>query len=253
MALFPLLLVLQTTGGAVYASDYDARLDWAELYFVSFPLDGGIKHVHVRPGEKVSKGAILVELDKEPIEIRISQYEAELAASKPVLADAKREFEQAQSLYEQTVLADDELQRARHAYEKASAELAASRATLAYARWQLKKTSLVAPWQAWVVERNVEPGQMLVAEQRSKPQLVLARAGVMLATAVLPLSAANSIAIGQKAAVKVGDSSFPARVSSIAMHADSAEQEPRYRIDAEFTFTTDDVYLAGQDATVSLP
>ena len=172
------LLIPGMTAVAADAGDFDAVLEWSGIYVVNFPLDGGVANVYVRPGDRVSKGTKLVELNPAPLEIRISQYEAEVAASKPVLADAKREFEHARSLYEQTVLSDVELQRARHAYEKASAELSAARARLKYAQWQRDMASAVAPWDAWVVERSVEPGQMLVAEQRSKPLLVRCRSRV---------------------------------------------------------------------------
>jgi RND family efflux transporter MFP subunit len=247
------LLVLLATSIEVYARDFDAVLSWAEIHVVNFPLDGGIKQVHVRSGQRVNKGAKLIELDREPIAIRVKQYEAEVAARKPVLADARRAFEQAQSLYEQTVLADDELQRSQHAYEKASAELAASRARLDYARWQQKKAEVVAPWDAWIVQRNADPGQMLVAEQRSKPLLVLAKSGVMGATALLPKTAINSVRIGQNATVMIDERTFPARVSALAMQADPQGKEARYRLDVAFELAADDVYRAGQPATISLP
>ena len=104
------LLALATGTGRSVAGDHDAVLDWSGLHIVSFPLDGGVTSVHVRAGDRVARGDKLVELNTEPIEIRIDQYEAELAARKPVLADAKRDFEHAKSLYEQTVLSDVELQ-----------------------------------------------------------------------------------------------------------------------------------------------
>jgi RND family efflux transporter MFP subunit len=247
------LFVLQATSIDVYARDFDAVLSWAETHVVNFPLDGGIKQVHVRPGQRVRKGAKLVELDREPIAIRVRQYEAEVAARKPVLSDARRAFEQAQSLYEQTVLSDDELQRAQHAYDKASAELAASRARLDYARWQQKKAEMLAPWDAWIVQRNADPGQMLVAEQRSKPLLVLAKTGVMGATAVLPLTAIDSIKIGQTATVMIGEEIFPASVSSLAMQGDPQSGTVRYRLEVAFELAADDEFRAGQPATIRLP
>jgi len=248
-----LLLLLQGAGINTYASDFDATLYWAEIQVVNFPLDGGIKQVHVRPGEKVNKGAKLVDLDAEPIAIRIRQHEAEVAAARPVMADAGRAYEQAQSLYEQTVLSDDELQRARHAYEKASAELAAATARLDYARWQHKRARVLAPWDAWVVRRNAEPGQMLVAEQRSKPLLVLAKSAVMGASAEVPLAALDTVSVGQAASVKIGDKTFSARVSSFVLQADAQKGGARYRLDAVFSVPTDDVFRAGQAATISLP
>ena len=245
------LAVLAVTAGA-QAGNLDARLAWAGLYFVSFPLDGGIARVHVRPGDRVSKGARLVELDMEPIEITVSRRQAEVAALEPVQADTRRDFEHAQSLYEQTVLSDVELQRARHAYEKAAAELTASRARLKYANWQKRRAVATAPFDAQVVVREVEPGQMLVAEQRSRPLLVLARTGVMTARALLPLSSTVQLATGQSVEVVVDDKVYPAIVSSLGSPADGGDDQ-YYQVEAEFEHSRDEVLRAGQAAIIRLP
>ncbi len=247
------LLVLVVTASNADAGDYDAVLEWAGIYVVNFPLDGGVTHVHVRPGDRVSKGAKLVELNPVPLDIRIKQFQAEVAARRPALADAKREFEHAQSLYEQTVLSDVELQRARHAHEKAGAELAAASAQLEYALWQKAMASAAAPWDAWVVQRNVEPGQMLVAEQRSRPLLVLAKAELMAASAVLPLSSARVLQSGQAATVLIGDQQYVATVVSLGMTPEADIKQDSYRVVVEFAVDAKDVYRAGQAATIRLP
>lgn len=233
------------------ASEFDAVLDWAGLRAVTFPLDGSVSKVHVGVGQKVSKGAKLVELSMEPINIRIRQHEAELAARKPVLADARRDFDHAQSLYEQTVLSDVELQQARHAYERARAELAAAQARLDYARWQKQQASVSAPFDAWVVQRNVDPGQMLVAEQRANPVLLLARTGLMAARAGLPLSELRSLRTGDSVTVLVGERSFPARVSAIGMQPEGGGGA-NYMLEALFETGPNDVFRAGQAARVRL-
>lgn len=247
------LLFLTVTASSADAGDFEAVLDWAGIYVVNFPLDGGVANVYVREGDRVSKGTKLLELNPAPLDIRISQFQAELAANRPVLADAKREFEHAQSLYEQTVLSDVELQRARHSYEKATAELAASSARLSYAQWQRDMASVAAPWDAWVVERKVEPGQMLVAEQRSRPLLVLAKTGVMTARAELPLSSVQALATGQSARVLIGNRQYAAIVTSLGMRAETRAKAGYYEVEVEFEVRPDDAFRAGQAATIQLP
>lgn len=247
------LLFLSVTAGDADAGDFEAVLDWAGIYVVNFPLDGGVADVYVRPGDRVNKGAKLVALNLAPLEIRINQYQAEVAASKPVLADEKREFEHAQSLYEQTVLSDVELQRARHSYEKATAELAASRARLSYAQWQRDMASVAAPWDAWVVERKVEPGQMLVAEQRSRPLLVLAKTGLMTARAELPLSTVQALATGQSAEVLIENRQYAARVTSLGMRTQTGVKDGYYQVEVEFEPGPNDIFRAGQAAVIRLP
>lgn len=246
-------LVLLAGASHAGAAEFEAELDWAGLYIVNFPLDGGVTGVHVRPGDRVGKGDRLVELNAEPIEIRISQYEAELAAAKPVLADARRELEHAKSLYEQTVLSDVEVQRAQHAYDKAAAEMAASRARLEYARWQKRMATATAPFDARVIARNVERGQMLVAEQRSRALLVLASTGLMTARARLPLSSAQALETGQPVTVLVENKPHAATVTSLGIPADAADNDTGYLLEAEFQVGPEDGFRAGQGAMIRLP
>ncbi len=235
---------------SAHAADFDAVLDWAEIFVAGFPMDGSIAQIYVRPGQRVSEGATLIELDNEPIAIQVKLYQAEVAADKAVLAGAKRQFEQAESLYEQTVLADDELQRASNAYEKARAELTSARARLDYARWQLKKARVTAPWDALVVQRHADPGQILVAEQRAQPLLVLAKSGVMGAIADVPITRIDTISIGQRATVVVGGQSFPATVAAVALQRAAAEPGSRYRVEVAFDVNGERVLRAGQAATI---
>jgi|GEM_PF-1387597 len=248
-----LMMLLYALSPAAGANEFEAELGWAGLHVVNFPFDGGVIRVHVRPGDRVSKGRKLIELNPEPVDIRIRQYVAELDARKPVLADAKRDYEHAKSLYEQTVLSDVELQRSQHAYEKASAELAAARARLDHALWQKKQTVATAPFDGRVVARRVEPGQMLVAEQRSRPLLVLARTDRMTARALLPASSLQSLATGQPVKVLVEGREFAATVISLGMPPDVAAGSVNYLLEAEFQPGPEHTFRAGQAARVRLP
>lgn len=250
VALLTALCALFSSAGA---AELEAELGWAGLRHVNFPFDGGVTRVHVRPGDRVSQGAKLIELNPEPIDIRVSQYKAELDAREPVLADAKRDFEHAKSLYEQTVLSDVELQKARHAYEKAAAELAAARARLDFARWQRRQAAATAPFDALVVARDVEPGQMLVAEQRARPLLVLASTDRMVAMARIRPAALPSLSVGASVMVLVENREFAATVVSLGRSAKAGGDDAGYVLAAEFRPEPGQPLWAGQAARIRLP
>jgi RND family efflux transporter MFP subunit len=243
-------LVLPVTAAA---RDVQAVLDWSDKHVVSFPVNGRVEQVHVRAGERVSRGARLVELNTAPFDISLRQFEAAVAAHEPVLAEAKREYEQAGSLYEQTVLSDVELQRTQHAYEQARAELAEAKAKRQLARWRLDQARAVAPWDAWVIQRNVEPGQVLVDEQRSTPLLVLAKDGVMTARALLPAATIHTLHTGQQLSVLIDKSRREAEIISLGMQPEMADGEPGYRLEVRFSTTPEDDLRAGQAAVVQIP
>ena len=244
------LVVLPCTAAA---GDFQAVLDWTEKHVVSFPVNGLVERVHVRAGDRVTEGTALIELTTEPFDIRLRQFEAAVAAREPVLAEAKREYEQAGSLYEQTVLSDVELQRAQHAFEQARAELAEAKAALQLAHWLLDQTRAIAPWDAWVIQRNVEPGQVLVDEQRAAPLLVLAKDGEMTARALLPASEIRALRTGQQVSVLIDNSSRDADIISLGMQSESVDGEPGYRLEARFYGNSGDGFRAGQAAVIRLP
>lgn len=247
------LLCLAVFSGNAAARDLQAQLDWAEKYIVSFPVNGAVKRVYVSAGQHVAEGAPLVELDAEPFRIRLRQHEAAVAARGPVLAEAQREYEQARSLYEQTVLSDVELQRTQHAFEQARAELAQAEAALQLSRWRLNKTSSVAPWDGWVLLRDVEPGQMLVDEQRAEPLLVLGKAGAMIASAMLTAAEIRPLRTGQQLKVQVDNQAYEAEVVSLALQPETSIGESHYRLEARFEMAQDERFRAGQAAVIKLP
>jgi RND family efflux transporter MFP subunit len=247
------LVVLGGLSAIALASDYQAVLDWADTYVVSFPVQGRVTQVYVSEGERINRGAQLIELDAQSFKIALGQFEAAVAAQEPVLAEAKREFEQAGSLYEQTVLSEVELQRKQHTFEQARAELAQANAALWLARWRLDQTRAVAPWDAWVIRRNVDPGQVLVDEQLSTPLLVLARDGLMAARTVLPAATISALRIGQRVKVVIGSASRDAAITNLGMQYEENGNAPGYRLEVRFTTTQNDGFRAGQSAVIQLP
>ena len=235
---------------SVIADEFEAILEWSQLHVVGFQVDGGVIAVHARAGDRVNKGDKLIELNPEPAEMRVRQFRAELAARKPALSDAKREYEHAQSLYEQTVISDVELEKTRLAYEKAQADMASAQAQLDLARWKLDRKTAYAPWHGIVLQREVEVGDMLVAEQRTRRWMVLANTQKIAARATVPVSLAAGINTGDKVSVEAGGKSYDATIIEIG-HA-SIPADHGYSILAEFEPAVSSSLTAGMKAGLSL-
>lgn len=232
------------------ADELEAILEWSQLHVVGFEVDGSVIAMHARAGDRVSKGDKLIELNPEPAEIRVRQLSAELASRKPALADSRREYEHAQSLYEQTVLSDVELDKTRLAYDKAQADLASAQARLDMARWKLDKKTAYAPWDGIILERNIEVGDMLVNEQRSRRWMVLASTDRIAARATVPASTAAGIRTGNKVRVEAGGKSYDATIIEIEHQAEAGIQS--FSVLAEFAVTPADRLAAGMSARVIL-
>jgi HlyD family secretion protein len=232
------------------ADELEATLEWSHLHVVGFEVDGGVVAVHARAGDRVSKGGKLIELDPKPAEIRVRQFRAELASLKPALADSRREYEHAQSLYEQTVLSDVELDKTRLAFEKAQADIDRAQAQLDMARWKLDNKTAYAPWDGIVLERNIEVGDMLVDEQRSRRWMTLASTNMIAARTTVPAATAAAIRTGDKVRVAAGGKTYDATIIEIEHRPEQDMQN--FSLLAEFEITPADRVVAGMSARVTL-
>lgn len=211
-------IVLLLCGCAAFsamAAEYPARLDTAEKHIVSVAVEGLVSKVMVKPGDRVSKDQTLISLDTQPFQIKVDEKKARVAALKSAFQDAKRENDQAQSLYEQTVLSDVELQRIQIAYRIAGAELNEARAQLKLVQWELDNAVQRAPWSGWVLNSAVHSGQVIVGDVRSRPLIVLGRDGKLSATALIPPVVAAKLKLGEKLTIKVGAKKYSAEIRSL--------------------------------------
>ncbi len=75
--------VLLLASGFLMTADYrvgaPARLEGAVQRALVAPADGYLEHAHVRPGDEVSAGQVLVELAREDLELERRKWQSELA------------------------------------------------------------------------------------------------------------------------------------------------------------------------------
>ncbi|MCH5375021.1 MAG: efflux RND transporter periplasmic adaptor subunit, partial [Planctomycetes bacterium] len=131
----------------------------------SFPTGGRIAEVDVEVGSRIAEGSVLARIESV-------QQEQALRAAKAGVATAEADYRQAQADLDRqnTLLARGAATRiARDAAEDAmtisEGALAQARAELDQARKALKDTALLAPANAAVIEKMVEPGQVVGAAQ----------------------------------------------------------------------------------------
>ena len=243
---FVLLWLLQPA--VLLADTFDARLDWAGLRIVSAPVEGVVSEVLVRPGQRVSQGELLLQLHEAPHRYRLQQAQAAVDAIAPQRADALREKNDAEALYEQTVLSDVELQAAQIRYRQLDAEWRRARAALMLAQWRAGWTRIKAQQDALVIASEVAPGQVIAGDMRSKPLLWLASSQAMLAVASAPVSKLAALQPGEAVRVEVNGKQYDAVIQQIDLHN---IVDGKVKIAARFE--TNGSLIAGQPATLTLP
>jgi RND family efflux transporter MFP subunit len=122
---------------------------------------GMVSAVLVQPGQWVSEGQRLAVIDRSVQ----SQEAAQLAASVQVArADAElaqNELDRAEALVDRGFISKAEIDRKQAARDAAAARVRVAQAQLAAARARIGRLDVRAPEAGLVLERNVEPGQVV--------------------------------------------------------------------------------------------
>lgn len=173
-------------------------------------LPGQVTGIYFHSGQYVHAGDRLVQLDN-------SNQLAELASDRAAERLAKLNFERAQHLYAVRATSEEALEKARAAYESASAATGNVRATLA-------KLSVRAPFDGWIGVRQVSVGQYL------SPSTEIAALNVwdpLRAEFTVPQDEVGMLRVGQRAHLAVN--AFPGRRFSGKVTALGSEVDPASR------------------------
>ncbi len=148
---------------------------------------GTVQSVKVQAGDKVEKGALLIEIDPVVERRKLTQSEADLAVVKAnrgsvatKLAHAEAQLKRDEELSAKGLVAREtldqqkkELAVLRGDSKVSAAQIAKAQASLAEARDRLTETKIVAPMAGTVLERAINPGQVITAGTAQGGQTLL--------------------------------------------------------------------------------
>jgi RND family efflux transporter MFP subunit len=117
-----------------------------------------ITRITVRAGDTVSKGQLLIELERSDLESRLQQAAEKVRAVTARLTEAKQSLERTEQLYEQDLVAAAALDEARANHAALTADLASARQAVNEAEVAISFTEIQSPIDGRVVERFAEPG-----------------------------------------------------------------------------------------------
>ncbi len=139
-------------------------------------VSGVVDRVQVRVGQRVSKGTVLLRLDNTILQARFDEAVAEHVRAQADEADAKRELDRTQELFDRTVSSTTELDASNLRYVRAQAALSAAQARRVIAQKNLGDAELKAPFDGVVSAVPGAPGTVVAADCQPKT-LVLLRSG----------------------------------------------------------------------------
>ena len=236
---------------AAHAADLAATVEWARKASLATPVSGVIAAVHADVGAVVKKDGVLLSLDPQPFAADVKRAQAQVTQARVALSEAKRDREQADELYQRTVLSTVERDNAHNRFARAEAALAQAQAELTQAQYRLRHSELRAPFDGWVAARNAEPGQTVAATLEPPILFVLVGRGEYLARAQVPAADLANYKVGQAATVQAGGKRYRATLKSIGFEP-IKNTDRLYEL--AYVFSADDAVLRpGQPATVSPP
>jgi multidrug efflux system membrane fusion protein len=178
---------------------------------------GGMRNID--QGDWVQKGTVLAVVRQQDYQDKVQQAKAQLARSQAELEKAKLSFDRVSALYaSQSATKPD--------YDSAQAQLASTTASVSGAQAQLSEAnvalgycSLQAPFNGWVVSRNVDLGTLVGPATNG---FTLADTHSVKAVFGVPDTSMSRVRLGQRLAITTDafPQPFAGRVSAISPAAD---------------------------------
>jgi HlyD family secretion protein len=122
--------------------------------------------------DEVKKGQLIARIDPTLLQQAVRDAQAGLERNQAEIEQSEREYQRNEQLFQRKVLTEIEFNNAKYALAVARANLKSAQVTLDRARQNLSYTSIYAPIDGIVVERNVDIGQTVTASM-STPQIFL--------------------------------------------------------------------------------
>ena len=119
-----------------------------------------ITEMHVRAGDAVKAGQVLVRLDPRTAADQLASSQAQVAAAQAQLEAARKDFDRNRRLFEKQYISTAAMDLAETQFKAAEAQAKATAAQAGVATTQSSFTTLTAPFSGIVASVNVEVGDM---------------------------------------------------------------------------------------------
>jgi len=128
---------------------------------VSAQTSGEIKEFHFDVDDFVEKNSVILSLKDTAQLASIKKAQAAIKEAKALNLKAKQEYERIKTVYDKNLVSKSSLDEAQAQLQATNARLDASQAGLTQAQEQLSYTQVLAPYSGIVIQRHVEPGEVV--------------------------------------------------------------------------------------------
>ena len=186
-----------------YAIHTNGQVESLETATISTRMMGYITSVKVKPGEKVTKGQLMITLNSSDVLAKRGQAQAMVAEAQAALRDAQKDLDRYTQLYQQQSASAKELENIKLHYESIKSKAEAARQMQLEAEATLAYTNITAPFPGIVTQKYVNEGSMA---NPGMPLLVVEQQGAYQVNTSVDESEVGNVRPGVEAVVTIKSS-----------------------------------------------
>jgi RND family efflux transporter MFP subunit len=169
-------------------------------------VDGQVRRIFVHAGQGVTRGTPLLEINPQKQQATVQTAEANQRAREAALAFAQQDLKRTQGLYNEGIIARQQLDQAQANFDAALANVNANRASIREQQEQLHFFTIRAPSDGVVGDIPVHVGDRVTAQTIVTS---VTQAGQLEAYIYLPAEKASQVKIGTKVDIVAEDGKPP--------------------------------------------
>lgn len=210
---------------------YSAQIEPDATIDLAFRTDGYVTSIGERSGaggqmrllqtgDRIKKGEVLAQIERGQYDDKVQTAQANLAKAQAAVHKADQDYKRAVALQATNSITGPDYDSAEDEYQTAQAAQKAALAQLDQAKLKLGDTSLIAPQDGTVLQRNIEIGSLV---HSNSVGIVMGKTDTVKAIFGLPDVILKAVAIGEPLELTTaayGERIFRGIVTEIAEAAD---------------------------------
>ena len=171
-----------------------------QMATISTRMMGYVQKIHVKPGDRVNAGQLLISINGNDLQAKKQQALAMVAEAQAAEQNAKRDYERFTTLRQQNSVSPKEFENVELQYTSMRSKLKMAQEALNEVNVHLSYSDIAAPFAGTVTRKMIDEGSMA---NPGMPLLVVEQAGDMVVRASIPESYIQYVKVGDKARIDV--------------------------------------------------